>query len=103
MVTGLPLPPRIPDRGSPNRVGAAGNSLGAQPQTARTETAALFLGVRKAVMGTDTLRVDLREFMRTGSAAWMAYAADHGPAGYRTRRQTVLNRLDSMIARLGSP
>lgn len=91
------------DRRSPDRTPAAESSLGAQPQNARAETVALLLGVRNAVVAADVLRVDLRDFMRTGSAAWMAYVADHGPPGHRTRRQTVLDRLNSTISRLRSP
>ena len=90
------------DLGSRSHV-LAGSSPGEQPQTVRTETVALLQGVRNAVMGTNRLRVDLRDFMRTGSAAWMAYKKDHGTPGYKTRRQTVLDRLDSTITRLRSP
>ena len=91
------------NRGPRNRVAGAVNSPGAQPQTARTETVALLQGVRNAVMDTNTLLVDLWGFMHAGSVAWRAYVADHGPPGHRTRRQTVLDRLDSTIARLRSP
>ena len=91
------------DRRSPDPSAAARDSLGAQPQSPRTETVALLVGARNAVVAADVLRVDLRDFMRTGSAAWMAYVADHGPPGHQTRRQTVLHRLDSTIARLRSP
>jgi hypothetical protein len=90
------------DRRSPDRTAAAESSLDAQPQSARTETVALLVRVRSAVVAANTLRVDLRDFMRTGSPAWMAYVADHGWPGHRTRRQTVLDRLDSTIVRLRS-
>lgn len=91
------------DRRSPDRTAAAESRLDGQPQSARTETVALLVRVRNAVVTANRLRVNLRDFMRTGSPAWMAYVADHGWPGHRTRRQTVLDRLDSTIVRLRSP
>ncbi len=89
-----------PDRRSRDRATALAHRVGAPQQTARAETIAQLKQVRHAVWAANRLRVDLRDFMSDGSAAWMAYVADHGPPGYRTRRQTVLERLDSTIARL---
>ena len=55
--------------------------------------------VRRAVVAARKLRVDLRAFMDASSPAWAAYTADHGVPGHG-RRNTVLDRLDSTIARL---
>ena len=58
--------------------------------------------VRNAVEVAGELRVDLRAFMDASSPAWAAYTAYHGVPGHETRRHTVLDRLDSTIARVRS-
>ena len=84
----------------------AGNSPDAPSRIDRTETAPAALRelreVRDAVMAARRPRVDLRAFMDANSPAWVAYTADHGAPGYGTRKTTILDRLDSTIARLRS-
>ena len=58
--------------------------------------------IRNAVRAARELRVDLRAFIDASSPAWAAYTADHGVPDHGTRRNTVLDRLDSTIARLRS-
>ena len=86
--------------------GVSGQELEDRPKPTTGGGAAAVLRelreVRKTVLADRKLRVDLRAFMDASSPAWAAYTADHGVPGHGTRRNTVLDRLDSTIARLRS-
>ncbi len=86
--------------------GVSGQELADRPKPTTGGGAAAALQelreVRGSVLAARKLRVDLRAFMDASSQAWGAYTADHGVPGHGTRMNTVLDRLDSTIARLRS-
>ena len=88
--------------GAPRKQAAAQHNRGASRTSRKVTNAVLLRRVRDAVIVSDTPRVNLRDFMEVGSPEWFAYVADHGLPGRRTRRQTVLDRLGSTLARLRS-
>jgi len=58
------------------------------------------VGVRDRIARAGSRRVDLRQYVQEGSPVWDRYTADYGVPGYRTRRRTVVKRLNATIERL---